>query len=132
MYKKVRSFILLLLSTLNSFLGDIPSIQIPHAKIQIRRIPQPSQIRHHKPRRHVINPIVIIRQPDGHSCLQRDIHQGQHGLAQAEEERHPEEIGSELDGIETLRVMRDMADERGRRREAGGGGAIASIAHGAV
>lgn len=79
-----------------------PPIQITHPSIQVRRIPQPPQIRRHQPERRAV-PIPPIRHQSPHIAnKQSHITQSGSRASQAKEQRCPEEVQCQLCCVQGL------------------------------
>jgi len=112
---------------------QVPIIQISHSNRQIRRKAEPSQIWNQAPRSDGINLAPQVRHVSNGSGEGDDVDSGLDGAPGTKEERHPDEVEAELDGVEGGSVLGGFEDvfwlEGG---EAGGDGAVGGVAHEAV
>lgn len=72
---------------------------------QIRREPQPCQIRHQSPRRHFVHLAPDVGQVAGHAGQEDDVGGGFDGPLELEEEWHPDQVQAELDRVEGCALL---------------------------
>jgi hypothetical protein len=91
----------------NLLIRNIPVIQIPDARAQIRSESKPSEIRHQSPSSNGINLAPDVGQVAGDAGQGNDVDGGFDGSLGDEEERHPEEVEAELYGVEGCALLEE-------------------------
>jgi hypothetical protein len=85
---------------LNLLIRNIPIIQIPHPSAQVSSEAQPAEIWCKSPCGNGINLAPDVGEVAGDAGQGDDVDGGFDGALGDEEERHPEEVEAELDGVE--------------------------------
>lgn len=120
------------LTTLRSLASKVPAIEIPTPSTQITRKRQPAQVRHKRIARSLIDLAPKIYQPTRNTSQRHNISSRFDRAAEAEEQRHPDQVQAELDGVEGGAVA---GEGHGVGVGAGGAdcpGAVGGVAHEAV
>jgi hypothetical protein len=115
------------LRPLRGLAGEVPSVQIPTASTEVAGESQPAQVRHKSVTRSLINLAPDVDQPASDTSKSHNIGGGFNRTAEAEEQRHPDQVQAELDGVESGAVP-----GQGDRRRVGAGGAYGPGAVGGV
>jgi hypothetical protein len=120
------------LRPLRSLASEIPAVQVPAAGAQVAGKSQPAQVRHKSVTRGLINLAPDIDQPASDAGESHNIGGRFDRAAEAEEQRHPDQVEAELDGVESGAVL-----GQGNSRGVGAGGAygpgaVGGVAHEAV
>jgi len=120
------------LRPLRGHASEVPTVQVPTASAQIAGKSQPTQVGNKSVTRGLINLTPDVDQPASDTGKGHDIGSRFDRAAEAEEQRHPDQVQTELDGVESGAVL---GQSDGRRVGAGGAygpGAVGGVAHEAV
>jgi len=114
-------------------ISSVPVVEIPDTSTEIGGITQPSQVWSQSPASNLVDLAPDVGQVSDGTGKCNDVNSGFNWALGDEEERHPEEVETELDSVESRAVLGRL-DIVGRlqRREAGAVGAIGGVAHEAV
>ena len=117
---------------LRSLASKVPSVQVPAASTEVAGKGQPTQVRNKSVTRGLINLAPDVDQPASDTGESHDIRGRFDRAAEAEEQRHPDQVQAELDGVESGAVL-GQGDGRGvGAGGAYGPGAVGGVAHEAV
>jgi hypothetical protein len=120
------------LRPLRSLASKVPSVQVPAASTEVAGESQPAQVRNKSVTRRLVNLAPDVNQPASDTGESHDIGSRFDRAAEAEEQRHPDQVQAELDGVESGAVP-GQGDGRGvGAGGAYGPGAVGSVAHEAV
>lgn len=111
---------------------EVPSVEVATPSAQVRSKSQPSKVRHKRIARPLINLTPDVDQPSGNTSQSHNIDSSLNRAAKAEEQRHPDQVEAELNGVERCALL---GESYGGRVSAGGAdcpGAVGSVAHEAV
>jgi hypothetical protein len=120
------------LLSLRGLASEVPSVQIPAASTQIAGKSQPAQVRNKSIASGLINLAPDVDQPASDTGESHDIGGCFDRATETEEQRHPDQVQAELDGVKSGAVL---GQGDGRRVGAGGAygpGAVGGVAHEAV
>jgi hypothetical protein len=120
------------LRPLRGLASEVPAVQVPAASAQVAGKSQPAQVRHKSIACGLVNLAPDVDQPSSDTSESHNVGSGFDRAAEAEEQRHPDQVQAELDGVESGAVL---GQGDGRGVGAGGSdspGAVGGIAHEAV
>lgn len=120
------------LAALGSLASEVPVVQISTTSTQIRGKSQPAQVRHKSIASSLIDLAPDVDKPSGKSSESKDISSGLDGTAEAEEQRRPDQVETELDGVEGGAVSCEGDGAGVGAGGADGPRAVGSVAHQAV
>jgi hypothetical protein len=120
------------LRPLRSLASEVPAVQVPTAGAQIAGKSQPAQVRHKSITGRLINLAPDVDQPSSDTSESHDVGSGFDRAAETEEQRHPDQVQAELDGVESGAVLGQGDGGRVGAGGSDGPGAVGGIAHEAV
>lgn len=120
------------LRPLRGLASEVPTVQVTAASAQIAGKSQPAQVGNKSVARGLVNLAPDVDQPASDTSESHDIGSRFDRTTEAEEQRHPDQVQAELDGVESGAVL---GQGDGRRVGAGGAygpGAVGCVAHEAI
>ena len=120
------------LAALGSLASEVPVVKVSTASTQVRSKSQPAQVRHKSIASSLIDLAPDVDEPSGETGERNDIRGGFDGTAEAEEQRHPDQVQAELDGVEGGAVSCEGDGAGVCAGGADGPGAVGGVAHQAV
>jgi len=88
------------LAALGSLASEVPVVQVSTTGTQVRGEGQPAQVGHKSIASSLIDLAPDVDEPSGETGERNDIGSGFDGTTEAEEQRHPNQVQTELDGVE--------------------------------
>ena len=120
------------LAALGGLASEVPVVEISTASTQVRGKSQPTKVRHKSITSSLIDLAPDVDEPSGETGERNDIRGGFDGTAEAEEQRHPNQVQAELDGVEGGAVSCESDGVGVRAGGADGPGTVGGVAHQAV
>lgn len=120
------------LAALSSLASEVPVVKVSTTSAQIRGEGQPAQVRHKGITGSLVDLAPDVDEPSGQTGERNDVRSGLNRTAEAEEQRHPDQIQAELDGIEGGAVSCESDGVGVGAGGADGPGAVGGVAHQAV